>query len=508
MAFAYHGNYCGPGWSNGQYQASVVGDKPPTDSFDATCKIHDAVYAEGGDLEAADYDFARSNISLVHPKRAFAGLLVGAQGVFRTIGLLPRVGDYQKSTTLNNIEHEQNMTKTKYAKSFEKALQNSVDSVNATELARLNKEISRLEAQLVAKNIKKPGLRNPFKPMTVSPAPVSLGTTVTASTPTTRTIKNGVNLTGREFVCAVFEADHSNWQAASIAPVHPAFYPGSTIGNVARNYQFYRFKKLIVHFVTRQPTSVTGEIVLCYAKNVLDPAIDGSLSTFIPRVMTMGNAILGPLWQNHSMIVDVDSKFRLVDCFNAGTFADNVNGEIQAYTLSGVTDTAGYLLWDYEIEFTDTMFTPHSSAIPVSTGPGTQYSLGMVATAANTAAICTNGTIAAFNNGTIFKFVIDVDQSTVGTGATISNLFLWESEYGATTTTVSSVANNFVAQDGTVLWLLVVGSNILVYTSYEAALSGDGSGQVFVRTATSTASTFVGLAYVARFSPTVLISTQ
>ena len=58
MIIRYHGNYVGPGWSAGKYQASVAKSKvPPVDEFDRTAMEHDAAYAKGKNLKAADYKF-------------------------------------------------------------------------------------------------------------------------------------------------------------------------------------------------------------------------------------------------------------------------------------------------------------------------------------------------------------------------------------------------------------------------------------------------------------------
>ncbi len=51
----YHGNYVGPGWSAGKYQKSVAySTVPPIDEFDRTAQVHDAAYAKGKNLKAAD----------------------------------------------------------------------------------------------------------------------------------------------------------------------------------------------------------------------------------------------------------------------------------------------------------------------------------------------------------------------------------------------------------------------------------------------------------------------
>jgi len=90
MSFKYHGNYCGPGYSNGKYQDSVNGNLSPIDEFDSTCQKHDKAYAQGEDLYRADLDFARDNLSTFSPKRNIAAIAVGAQAALRGLGIMPR----------------------------------------------------------------------------------------------------------------------------------------------------------------------------------------------------------------------------------------------------------------------------------------------------------------------------------------------------------------------------------------------------------------------------------
>lgn len=80
----YHGNYVGPGWSAGKYQDSVIDPSvPPVDEFDRTAMEHDAAYARGKRLKAADYKFYRQNIGK-GLKRSLAAIAVGTQGYFRS----------------------------------------------------------------------------------------------------------------------------------------------------------------------------------------------------------------------------------------------------------------------------------------------------------------------------------------------------------------------------------------------------------------------------------------
>lgn len=87
-----HGNYCGPNWSAGKFQGSVSGSSvPPVDALDSECMAHDGVYATSGDLAAADIRFARRTIGM-GVKGTMFGLLVGAQGIARKLGLIGRTG--------------------------------------------------------------------------------------------------------------------------------------------------------------------------------------------------------------------------------------------------------------------------------------------------------------------------------------------------------------------------------------------------------------------------------
>jgi len=90
FAVAYHGNWCGPGWSGGRYQNSVLYGSAPVDGFDMSCRTHDRAYYSGKRLREADLEFAQENIGYhkkdsfyINMKRNVAGLTVLTQGLTR-----------------------------------------------------------------------------------------------------------------------------------------------------------------------------------------------------------------------------------------------------------------------------------------------------------------------------------------------------------------------------------------------------------------------------------------
>lgn len=506
MSFRLHGNYCGPGWSAGKWQTSVVSDVKPTDAFDATCKEHDAAYATGEDLRSADLRFARQNILSLNPLQVFAGVGVGLQGLGRTIGVLPSHagGEISDSTTIPTEEKFQPVEK------FEMPVSKSIRRRRNKILAKIEQVGQTINNQrsptMEVVNRQRSRLARAFAPVQVTPAPVSIGNTLTASQPRIVATRNGARVMCREFLTVVKNPlASSSYQVAAIAPLHPMYYNGTVMANTARGYSLYRFNKVVVHFVTRQSTAQAGEVVLAYSENVLEPLENGNGANFLSRVMTKGSAIIGPVWQNHTMNVVTDTKFRKVDAFNAADFNDNIAGEIQAYSQALTTDDLGYLIIDYDLEFQTTMFTPHGSSLPLP-GAGAYVNINV-----NTATTALGG--AVFSNlvgfpatqyGTIYRFVLDADNSLFGLrnkGTCLS----YSTEYETAAGTETKAGSSLIVDDGAVFYVVTVQGLAILYTSIEAALTGSGSGQVLWRnTDIAAVISLYGTAYIVRLNPAEL----
>lgn len=478
MSIRYHGNWCGPGWSDGKYQSSVRGYAPPIDELDVTCQDHDGAYFDGADANIADRTFYEANVGGGF-KRSFAAFLVKGQSLVRP--------------SANNKSNLVDMPRVRGAQ------------VRPMPTTMIPKRPSK------PKTVASRPARQPSQAaLRVTKAPVSIGTTVVAQRPLQTRTPRGCRLVGREFMASVFESNNSNWQLAALCPLHPAYFVSSTIGNVARGFTKYRWNKLVVHFVTRQPTSVTGEIALAYSSNCFLPAENGASGAFLPRVMSRGNAVLGPLWTGHSIVIPTDKTYRLVDPLSSISYNENVLGEVQAYTLSSVSDTAGYFLFDYDIEFIDVMYQPHSISIPVSLGTGASYTLVDTSTTptASNAVQCSNAALSGFPTGAVYRLVLDLDQSTLAGGTNAGNAWEVNTAYSSSLTAITSVASNLTMADGMQIYATVVNTSLYLYTSYEAAVNGDSTGQLFYRTTGNAAGSYVCIGYLVRSAPAILAVTQ
>ena len=87
MSFAYHGNWCGPGWTAGQYKPSAAltdsdRDVPAIDQLDQACKNHDIGLHDAttdDDVKRVNRKFYREAAS-AGVKGIVAAALVGVLG--------------------------------------------------------------------------------------------------------------------------------------------------------------------------------------------------------------------------------------------------------------------------------------------------------------------------------------------------------------------------------------------------------------------------------------------
>lgn len=82
MRFKVYGNYCGPGWSGGQYRKDNKYPVEAIDSWDVACMKHDAAIGQGESLWKADKEFLFSGFSNWNPMTPFPIIYHGIKGDF------------------------------------------------------------------------------------------------------------------------------------------------------------------------------------------------------------------------------------------------------------------------------------------------------------------------------------------------------------------------------------------------------------------------------------------
>lgn len=295
------GNYCGPWWSAGKIQRSVVSDVPPVDELDKLCMAHDAAYAQHEDLRKADETFAESAKELGGWGTVFGGL-VGMQSMLRT-------HDNQKKMKSNNKQRLRGSGSSSGPLSMGKAQQQRNDTVSA--------------------------------------APVAFATKRTGAAARMTTKPDGtVEVSHRTFLNPVVNETGFVVQAVPCNPGLSGSFPW--LSKIARRYEEYRFKKLRYEFRSVASSSTSGVIMMSFDYDAADdaPASKGEQAQTIPNSECN-------VWMNNDLAVPMDGKYRYV---RAGTLPPNLDvktydmGNMWISSAYGNNVTGGELYVEYTVE--------------------------------------------------------------------------------------------------------------------------------------------------------------
>jgi hypothetical protein len=345
-------------------------------------------------------------------------------------------------------------------------------------------------------------------------APVSIGTIIRQQQPKLVRHKDGATLHGTDFLDPVECQGVTDFCVGKSALMSPAYFVGTFLGNLARSFEKYRWNKLRVHYVPKVSTATSGQIVMTSSHSVSEPVLNPNSGTFLQRAMAQGNATMGPLWMENYIDIDCDGEWKLVDPATTSDPDDAIAEELQIFTQCEQAQQVGYLYAEYEVEFCNTIFQPHSSYIPIYTGPGVRAVL------TDTAAINAVGddwnvsdptnalAIANINNGTIYRAVLDIAGSAAGTGTTLANMSNVGLSTRLTTITTSMAVSPLPLVGGMTFYIVLIGTGFAVYTSVEAAINGSGSGQVFYRTASTGVGSYAFDCALIRYGGAILPTTQ
>jgi len=472
----YHGNYCGPNWSAGAEQPSVVSDVPPIDEFDHTCRVHDAEYFHNNDLLSADLKFLADNLGK-GPKRSAAAAIVGGQAILRAID-----------------------------KSFTKLYQIQTNETMSKPLKRLRG--SQVGKQPISKGSQRAVGQNG---VSITSVPAATGYQLGQFVPATKRSGNSIHVRGREYGCTVTVANNPNFGVAGVVALTPALFQSAMLGAHARCHEKYRFRGIAAHYVPAVPTSSQGQVMLLSSKNMNEPFINSNSASFLARGLTQSNSILTPIWMSASTRIACDDAWRNVDFAAETDYDDNILEEIQVYGWSDTAGTAGSIIIDYDIEFKDPVYQPHSASIPDSLGPGSLMTLvdDSAVNATTDIIRLTNASMTSYFNGTIFRCVFRASASTYPTGpadwGTVATVAT--STADTTTTTVSSFTNITMAE-GTTLFFVVRGATLTAYATIAAARNGGLSGNLSYRTATTAVGSWSFLVHLVSHGNPTMVTTQ
>lgn len=298
MRFRYHGQFCGPGWSDGQYKADAAGFSTPISYFDACCKDHDRELDEGSKTRhQADVDFAKCAIS--------AGRIDEAVAVYYYGLLAP----------------ETKMTKNKS-----------------------KKQQSKSKALVV---IPKPPRMRQGGNDSMLAAPVSIATRRTGMSASVANLSDGiVRIKHRAFIKPITSFSSFTAEKLSCNPGLSGSFPW--LSKLARKYDMYRFLNLKYSYRSVTATSTPGVVMLSFDYD----AADAAPTTKSKQAQTIPNAESNS-WTNVDLVVKTDSSWRFT---RPGVLSSNLDvktydmGNLFYSSVYGTGVVTGELYVEYTVE--------------------------------------------------------------------------------------------------------------------------------------------------------------
>lgn len=319
----------------------------------------------------------------------------------------------------------------------------------------------------------------------ITTAPVSIGNAIRGSSASARRIKNGVRITGRDFCFTALQTagasggNITTWCMAGGTPLTPGAFIDSNLRQQVQVYQKFKWNKCTVHYITSSSTATTGDVLFYYQKNRNSVFLSQTSNNLLPFVMSDTNCVMGPQWQNLSLACEIKPEWKSTDYGMSSQLDYYSAGDLFLLSNTTSTDSPGYVIMDYEIDFAEEQISPRLAifpifriqwwnmalyysgstlsqyaSIPFISGGGTAKSLANIASAypANTAV------------GDVFKIIIDATNSPAPTGQFTAILHSLAAS--------NVIQNQLSVMDGTTLYATVFSpTQVYLYMTAEEAFA-------------------------------------
>lgn len=449
MSFRYHGNYCGPGWSDGKWQQSVCSTMPGIDEFDEECRMHDCEHYRAAGRNRADRRFSDQQIGK-GLKRVVAGHLVSLNRFFQ--------GPDDNSLYYNMT----NTTKTKQSKS-----------------ATANKPIVRVPAPRPPGQTRNGNNSNAMQQVSV-PAAIGARQLARRASKTVST-RDGVHVTTR--VCIGKGATIQNNSLPSINGVqflHPVAFGSDEIQNLARIYQRFRLLRAELEYTPAVPTSNNGEVVIISDDDPNFKLTDTeSSSSFYSRSLSSYHATLTPVWCPTALDCKIDSAWKLCDNQNSTTIEEFSAGVIFFLQDGSTTAAGGFFFVNMVIEFEGMRFNPRAVISGSYQGLAQKVSSSIVNPTTGADAVLQ---WAGMTPGDIYCVVLSTSGATYGVGITAATLL--DLATGSATINYTIIGSSIVYARS----LTTTTANI--FSTFDSACGSNVSDKFIYGVTTLTTSTF------------------
>lgn len=344
----------------------------------------------------------------------------------------------------------------------------------------------------------------------INTAPVAIGNSIRGSKPVVTNSSDGCRVVGRDFAfeCKSTVAAATGWSLIGGMPITPAVLVTSALKSYAQLYSYFKVNKIVCHYITSSPTSQPGDILFYNERDRVGPMVDCTSNSFLPLVLSDPSTILGPQWQNHSMLMNPIKEFKSTNYGLSTDLSEDCAGSVFVYSKTSSANSPGYILIDYDITFKEMCVNPRAGLLPITRGLWNYLTLTLTATAVTLGVSSItpvisgndpNGLATAIpsgaGSGDIYKVIFQVTNSTASgvnaawTNVTAANLIMYDNTSGDVATAVDDGFTCYGVLSGT--------TTMFMYSTLDAAKTSGLYGRLtYGVTATITYSLCTLVSYV------------
>jgi len=281
----------------------------------------------------------------------------------------------------------------------------------------------------------------------INTAPVAIGNSIRGAATSVVRSRNGVIVRGRDMAFTPISTyTITTWCLTGGIPLTPAAFVDSNLRNYMQMYQKFRWKRFVAHYITSSATSSTGDIMFYYNKNRNSVFLNQTSTNLLQYVLTDEDTVIGPQWTNHSMQANLRSCWLSTDYGMSSVVNDFAEGELFLLSKTSTTDSPGYVIIDYEVEFAEQQLSPRLLSLPISRITWSQVNLAQTSAATTQGSTALQPAVSGTNIsngnstlpsgyvvGDVYKIILDVTNSAAGswTNLTVANLLTWGDAFGS-----------------------------------------------------------------------------
>lgn len=463
----YHGLYCGPNWSAGKHQQSVLSGLSGVDELDELCRVHDAAYATRGNLKAADRKFFISAMKLPTVRAKVAGILVGIQGAFRANDMNVSMPNQKPKNQVEKIQQDTikwlEAELRSYADIGKPVMKTSTPVKGGSSKIIPPPPIDNLLPIPYIPNFRMSKNKNKNRDKSIA-IPAARATTSRMTKPKTSSRGGGVVLSHRGLISGFVGSTTFNAVNYQVNPGMAGVFPWAA--QLARSYDKYRFTKLKFSYRSVVPTTTAGVVMMSFDYDTLDilPTTKFEHSQSTPNVESNS-------FNSFELDVKCDNVWRFV---RQGAIAST---DLKTYDFGQLVVSSSYatasLLGEIYVEYTVELDKP-SHGVPVfahiscaSTGVASPFGTSTLTGPASPVTLPTTSTMKFIRPG---EYLLAIRSFGTGLANVLTPTFVSPASAGSVVAVVEPQVVDAAGTNGMCSYKVRAGAgDVINWASYQNA---------------------------------------